>query len=274
MKTMNKIQFGLLLSLFVCLLSGCGEFTRIQKSTNTSLKYDYAKKYYNQKQWAKAADLLVDVVPSYDGTSEGAQALFMFADAELHRDHGEVAAESFKRYYNSYPKGAQAEEARYKAGLALYSISPEAKLDQSVTYAAIQEFQNFLEYYPQSTYRKEVEQKLFDLQDKLAYKEYLAAKLYFDMDMYLGNNYQSAIVTANNALKDYPYTKHREDLMMLVLKATYQEAINSVEARKQARLRNVIDRYFAYTNEFPNGKYLKEANQLYKRISTMVDKDA
>lgn len=114
---------------------------------------------------------------------------------------------------------------------------------------------------------------LFDLQDKLSYKEYLAAKLYYDMGMYLGNNYQSAIVTANNALKDFPYTKYREDLQILILRASYKEALNSVESRMQARLRNVSDRYFTYINEFPEGKYKKEAEQIYQKVSSLINND-
>lgn len=136
------------------------------------------------------------------------------------------------------------------------------------------ELQTFIELYPTSDYRKDAERMLFDLQDKLAYKELKSATLYYDMGMYLGNNYQSAIVTANNALKDYPYSKWREDFYILILRATYQEAINSVVSKQQERYRNVIDRYFAYVNEYPKGKYIKEADRIYKRIQPLLSEEA
>ncbi|WP_281676721.1 outer membrane protein assembly factor BamD [Porphyromonas endodontalis] len=262
------------LVLFSLLISSCGEMARIQKSNDTSLKYDYAKKYFNQKKWSKASELLVDVVPAYEGTSEGAQALYMLGISELALEHGDIAAESFRRYYTNYPKGAKAEESRFRAGEAFYISSPEAQLDQNVTYTAIQELQTFIELYPTSDYRKDAERMLFDLQDKLAYKELKSATLYYDMGMYLGNNYQSAVVTANNALKDYPYSKWREDFYILILRATYQEAINSVVSKQQERYRNVIDRYFAYVNEFPQGKYTKEADRIYKRIQPLLSEEA
>ena len=81
------------LMLFSLLISSCGEMARIQKSNDTSLKYDYAKKYFNQKKWSKASELLVDVVPAYEGTSEGAQALYMLGISELALEHGAIAAE-------------------------------------------------------------------------------------------------------------------------------------------------------------------------------------
>ena len=84
---------------------------------------------------------------------------------------------------------------------------------------------------------------IFDLQDKLVMKDYLAAKLYYDLGSYTGNstysttgnNYLSCIVTAQNALKDYPYTKMREDLSILVLRAKYDMAKASVEEKKEER---------------------------------------
>ena len=63
-------------------------------------------------------------------------------------------------------------------------------------------------------------------------KEYLSAKLYFDLGTYIGNgingNYGACIVTAENAIKDYPYTTRREDFSMLILKAKFALADLSV----------------------------------------------
>lgn len=253
------------------MLTGCGEKMRIQRTKDASLKYDYAKRFYNQGKYSKASELLMDVVPAYEGTEEGSRALFLFAESERIQKSYETASDAYKRYYQNYPKGDKAEEARFRCGEALYKASPEARLDQSVTYNAIQELALFVEMYPESKFRKETEDMLFSLQDKLAYKELLAAQLYYNLGMYMGNNYRSAIITADNALKDYPYNKHREEFYILLLRASYKEAINSVESKLQTRYRNVIDRYFVYVNEYPNGKYLKEAERIHKQINSYLD---
>ncbi len=272
MKIYKTLYIGFV--LFTTLsFSSCSDYFRVQKSNNPSLKYDYAKKYYNLEKWDKASSLLVDIIPSYSGTSEGPQALYMFANSELQRKNYETAAEAFRQYYRNYPKGQQVEAARYKAGLALYSFSPEARLDQAITYTALQELQSFLDYHKNSKYNKEVKRMLFDLQDKLAYKEYLSAKLYFDLGTYLGNNYKSAIITAKNTLKSFPYSKNREDLLFLILKASYKEAIISSENVQAKRLRGVIDNYYTYTSEFSNGKFSKEAEKIYKKTSSLIKKE-
>jgi outer membrane protein assembly factor BamD len=119
---------------------------------------------------------------------------------------------------------------------------------------------------------------IFDLQDKLVMKDYLAAKLYYDLGSYTGNssytttgnNYQACIITAQNALRDYPYTQLREDLSILVLRAKYDMAKESIEEKKEERMRDAIDEYYAFKNEFPDSKYMKEVENVYKDCSKYV----
>lgn len=267
---MSRVRYIILSSVLLFLFTSCGEFVRVQRSPDIALKYSYAKKYYNTEKYRKASDLLLEVVPTYDGTLEGGQATFMLADCFYHLGEGEMAADYFKRYYTNYPKGAQAEEARYKAAMGLYDASPDPRLDQSPTYLALAELRSFIDLYPDSQYREDIKLKIFDLQDKLAYKEYLSAELYYNMGMYLGNNYESCIVTVKNALKDYPYTKYKEDFLFLLLQAAYEEARNSVQSKVQIRYRNVIDYYHDYVAEFPKGQYLRQATTLFEKAQKAI----
>ena len=88
----------------------------------------------------------------------------------------------------------------------------------------------------------------------------------------MGNNYQSAVVTAENALKKFPSTKHREDLMILILKSKYQQALYSEESLKIERYQSTVDEYYTYLNEFPQGKFVKEAEQIFKDSSKFLPK--
>ncbi len=183
-----------------------------------------------------------------------------------------TAAQTFITYTNTYPRGTFAELASYHAGKALYLDTPEARLDQSGTYTAIQQLQTFLEYYPASSKKQEAQDMIFALQDKLVLKEFMSAKLYYNLGNYMGNNYESCVITAQNALKDYPYTDYREDLSILILRAKYEMAINSIEEKKIDRYRETVDEYYAFKNEFPESKYLKEAEKIFN-ASTKVIKD-
>lgn len=256
------------------LLAGCGEVARVRNANSVSLSYDYAKKYYNLKKYKQVTELLPDVVSAYSGTVDGGRALFMLAYSEMMLEHYVSAHEYFSHYYTSYPRGEQVEEALYYSGCCLYESIPDPRLDQTTTLSAIRELQIYNEKYPQSPRNDDVKEMLFSLQDHLAEKELLIARQYYDLGMFLGNNYRSAIITADNALKDYPYNGHREEFYILLLRATYQEAIHSIDEKLQTRYRDVVDRYFIYANEFPEGKYIKEAQKIYSNIETLISEDA
>ena len=188
----------------------------------------------------------------------------------------------FTTYYNTYPKGTYTELARFHAGKSLFLDTPEPRLDQSSTYSAIQELQMFMEFFPNSERKSEVQIMMFNLQDKLVMKEYLSAKLYYDLGTYVGNasytndrringnNFLACITTAQNILKDYPYSSMREDVSILLLRAKYKLGSESVEEKKEERMREAIDEYYAFKNEFPESKYMKEVEDIYKDASKYV----
>ena len=64
---------------------------------------------------------------------------------------------------------------------------------------AIEFFTQFVELYPDSPYAQQAYQEMNELYDKLAYKEYLSAKLYYNLGTYLGNNYLSAEIVAKQS---------------------------------------------------------------------------
>ena len=263
----------------VCgVFSSCGEYNKLLKSTNTDYQYEAAKEFFGTGKFSKAASLLEGLVTVMKGTDRAEESLYMLGMTYYNETDYQTASHYFTTYYNTYPRGQYVESARYHSGKALFLDTPEPRLDQSGTYKAIQELQLFLEYFPSSPHHAEVQQMIFDLQDKLVIKDYMAAKLYYDLGDYsgnftyttTGNNYLAAIVTAQNALKDYPYTKMREDLSILILRAKYDMAKQSVLEKKPERMRDTIDEYYAFTNEFPESKYKKEEEAIFKDASKYV----
>jgi outer membrane protein assembly factor BamD len=257
----------LFVNIFFC---SCGEFTKLQKSTDYEYKYEAAKNYFAKGQYEKSITLLNELITILKGTDKGEESLYMLGMSYYNSKDYLTASQTFITYYNSYPRGSFTELARFHSGKALYLETPEARLDQSSTYGAIQELQNFLDYYPQSSKSEEAHKMIFALENKLVLKEYYSAKLYYNLGNYLGNNFQACVITAQNALKDYPYTALREDLSILILRARYEMAVNSVEERKEERYRETIDEYYAFKNEFPKSKYLKDIEKMFKEANKRI----
>jgi outer membrane protein assembly factor BamD len=264
---MRKVAFLLMMTVILC---SCGEYSKVLKSTDYELKYSYAKKYFNEKQYSKSATLLEELVTIFKGTSNAEESLYLLAQSYYGQQDYETAAQYFENYYTTYPKGEYAELSRYYSGYGLYLSSPDARLDQSKTYKAIEQLQLYMEYYPQSEHAADAQKILFELQEKLAYKEYLAAHLYYNLGTYMGNNYLSSIITSQNALKNYPYTKYREEFMFLMLRSKYELSKVSVEEKLQGRYRDVVDEYYNYMNEYPTGKYAKQAKRFFDDASKHI----
>ena len=265
---LNEMKRNIILTILIAgALSSCGEYNKILKSTDYEYKYEAAKNYFANGKYSKSATLLEDMLIQLKGTDKAEESLYMLAMSYYNQEDYSTSSHYFTTYYNTYPKGQFTELARFHSGKSLGLDTPEPRLDQSGTYKAIQELQMFLEYFPQSSKKQEAQDMVFALQDKLVQKEYFAAKLYFDLGNYMGNNYQSCVITAQNALKDYPYAKLREDLSILVLRSKYQMAVQSIQEKKVERYRDAVDEYYAFKNEFPESKYSKEVEKIFKESS-------
>jgi outer membrane protein assembly factor BamD len=180
------------------------------------------------------------------------------------------SSEYYKTYIKTYPKGTYITEAKFMIGYCYYLDSPDARLDQASTFNAIAALQEFIDVFPESERVGEAIKLLDEMTNKLAYKDYLNSKLYFNLGNYLGNNYESAVITAQNALKKYPSTKYREELALIILESKYQQAVQSIEEKKIDRYRNTIDEYYNYINEFPEGKMRKQADKIFNESKKIV----
>lgn len=268
---LRKMKKNIIITLLIAVVfSSCGEYNKLLKSTDYEYKYEAAKNYFAKGQYGRSATILEELITIFKGTDKAEESLYMLAMSYYNQQDYETSSHYFITYYNTYPRGTFAELSRFHAGKALALNTPEPRLDQSVTYKAIQELQMFLEYYPQSAKKQEAQDMIFSLQDKLVRKDYMSAQLYFNLGNYMGNNYQSCVITAQNALKDYPYTNYREDLSILILRAKYEMAIQSVDEKKVDRFRETVDEYYAFKNEFPESKYNKEIEKIFKESQKVI----
>jgi outer membrane protein assembly factor BamD len=246
------------------LMASCTEYTKVLKSHDIDYKFEYAKKAYNEEKYLQASTLLNDIYTPLRGTAKGEEALYLLAMSYYGNQDYTNSNLYFKTYYTRYPKGQYAEQARFYSGYGFYLDSPDPQLDQSNTIKAIEELQGFLDRYPYSEKVTEAQNAMFEMQDKLTLKELQNAQLYYNLGNFMGNNYESAIIVSQNALKDYPYSKYREDFELLILKAKFQEAKQSVNEKMEDRYRDVIDEYYSFINNYPESTHRKEADTIYK----------
>ena len=274
---MRKQAIAALLPLV--LLSGCAkEFNSVYKSQDFKYKYEYAKENFALGKYQRAATLLQDLIIPEKGSQDAQECLYMLGMAEYKNMDYETAAETFKKYVKSYPRGEYAELAEYYVGQSLYMSTPEPRLDQTETVNAINAFQEYLDLYPDAKMKEDAQNKLFALQDKLVKKELYSAELYYNLGTYFGNcmgddggnNYEACIVTSQNALKDYPYTKLRENFATLIMKSKFHLAEQSVESKKMERYQDAEDECYGFLNEYPEKKEKKTAEEYIEKCKKVT----
>ena len=149
--------------------------------------------------------------------------------------------------------------------MSLYNCTPEPRLDQSQTVNAIAAFQEYIDLYPDGNQKKDAQQRLFELQDKLVQKELYSAQLYYDLGQYFGNctyggnNYEACIIAAQSALKDYPYSSLREKISV---------AQQSGEEKKLEWFQDADDECYGFLNEYPDSKDKAMAEKFISKCKT------
>ena len=268
----------IILSCVVFLMSGCAsEFNAVYKYGDTDVKYEFAKECFARGKYQQAVTLLEELVTIKKGSDEAQECLYMLAMAQYCNFDYEAASETFKKYCSSYPRGVYAEPAAFYVGQSLYQSAPEPRLDQSPTNGAITAYQQFIDLYPDSKLRPQAQDKLYELHDKLIQKELLSAELYYNLGGYFGNinsneesNYTACIVTAQNALKNYPYCTEREQFMLLIMKSKFQLAENSSEEKRLDRYRDAEDECYGFLNEFPESKNASLAEKYINKCKKVI----
>jgi len=256
-----KIRAIILYTVAIFLTGCAGEFNRVVKSSDYDYRYEFAKQCFAEGKFNRAEMLLQDLITLKKGTDEAEESLYMLAMSQyMNRDY-ESAASTFKKYFSSYPRGIYAEQAMFYVGQSLYESAPEPRLDQTPTIGAINAYQQFMDIFPNSALRNRAQTRLYDLQDKLVMKELLSAQLYYNLGGYFGNinsnsesNYNSSIIVAQNALKNYPYSNHREEFAVLIMKSKFELAQNSSTDKKMERYQDAEDECYGFLNEYPESK--------------------
>jgi outer membrane protein assembly factor BamD len=251
--------------IILILLSSCGEYEKLLKSTDFDLKKSKAKEYYDAGQYVKTTELLTQILPRFRATEEAEDLNWMNAQAYFGMKDYIMAGSYFKSFIDQFPFGKHAEEANYMAALCDYNISARPELDQENTRNAIEGFKIFLNRFPNSSKAEDSKKRISDLEDKLVEKSYLSAKLYYDR-----KQYKAAVVALSNSLKEYATTKYREKMMYLKLNSLFQYAELSLINKQKERYQATLDDYYSFMEEFPKSTYSKDVTSIYQKTNKFL----
>ena len=264
----NKI-IGLLLLLLT--ISACSGYNRLLRNPDPEVRFAYAQRFFAEGRYNRSIALLEDMVRFAAGTARGEEVLMLLAQSFFNTRDFVSATATFNRYITLFPAGRFVEDAMFSAAYGMYLASPDPRLDQTYTYMAIEGFLRYIERFPQTERAEQARYYMFYLQEKLAYKELLTARLYLNLGFFAGrNNYEAAVITAREALRNFPFSAHVEDYQMIILRARYRFARQSAPHLQPERFRLVVDEFHNYRNMFPEGRYMAEAEIMYNEATRRI----
>ena len=254
---MKKTLFiGILLGVLG--LTSCSKFTRLQKENDLDKKYEGALDYYDEEEYLKASILLEELIPLVRGTAKSENVLYYHAKATYMDSDFILANYYFNNFVKTFPNSQYAEECAFLSSLCMVKESPNYSLDQSETLNAIDGLQLFLDQYPTTNKKDTINSMIKDLRAKLELKAYEGARQYYHI-----RRYKSAVIALENALREYPDSRFREDMLYYIVAANYELATNSIDAKKEERLLDTIESYHNFADSYSSSEYLKQAEGWY-----------
>lgn len=257
---MQRKYYFILLLIGVALSSCKSEFEKIRASGDPAEMFQKANEYYNTEKYVKAQSLYELIVSSYRGKKEAEEIYYKYAYTYYYTEQYLLAAYYFKNFANTYGASEYREEADFMSAYSNYLMSPVFRLDQSSSVTAIDEFQEFINRYPNSEHVGECNRLIDALRAKLEKKEFEAAKLYYNM-----KQYEAAIQTFENVLIEFPETSNAMEIRYLVARAAYQLAGNSFVQKQAERFKVAEKKASEFLDRYTDSLHKKEVAQMLSK---------
>jgi len=258
-----------LLYLLLCfvLLSSCGGFEKIRKSSDVNYKLTKANEYFDKKDYQHANTLYKELMPIMKSTRNYEALFYKYAYTFYYlRDYVE-ASYYFKNFAEYFPNSKDVEECDYMSAVSLYKYAPKYSVDQTNTVKSLESLQSFVNKYPKSKRLAEANKYIDESRLKLEHKQADAAKLYFNI-----NQFKASTVAYRSVLRNYPESTNADQYLFMIMKAMCKYARASVVTKQEERYAVAISTYRELKDSYPKSSYIAEADKLFTEADTKVKK--
>lgn len=248
--------------------TGCSDFNRALKSDSLELKVETAEKYYAKGDYDRALPLLEELIALTRGTNRSERVNYLRAKTMYGMKDYILGGYYLDNFSKTFPTSEWAEECTFLSAMCYYRNSPEWELDQTDTEAAIDQFQLFLAYFPNTELKDSCNTIIDELRFKLERKDFENAKQYFRL-----RNYESASTALKNFARKWPNSRFREEALYTVLLSDHDLAYKSVDAKKLSRVEEGIRSFNNFADAFPGSPWLKDAERLRDDLLQIRDRN-
>src|SRR3984885_524802 len=241
--------------------AACSPFSKVLKSNDYDYKLRMADKYYAAKDYTHAQELYEELFRVFKGNEHFEGIYYNFAYCAYNLKDYPNAENLFKGFVEVFPNSNKAEEMDYMRAFTFYKQSPQVDLDQTNTTKTIGFMQAFINTHPGSDKIKEANEIIDKCRAKLELKDYKNAQLYYDLGYF-----RAAGVACNSLMNSYPDSEKSDEYKLLIIRAYYQYALQSIEEKKEDRFEQVVTQCNEFIDRFPDSRLSKDVQE-YLTIS-------
>lgn len=259
--TIFNMKKLLYISFIFVVFTSCSDFQKALKSEDIAKKFEMGTSLFEEGKWSKANRLFSQIAPQYRGKPQAEKLMYLYAMSFFNMEDFYLAAYHFERFETSYPNSEKVEEAAFLGAKSAYILSPKYSKEQKETIQAIERLQLFINKHPESEFLSEANQMVKELDVKLEQKAFEIAKQYN-----LVTDYPASIKSCENFILDFPGSVYREATFYVRLDSAYKLAVNSVEQKKEERVKDAIKYFEAYKKGYPNAKNIELATLMHNEL--------
>ncbi len=264
-KTLLSVAAAIILA---ATMVGCSGITKILKEGKPDEIYSKAIELYELEKWDKASTLFEASQVYYTNTPREDSLAYYNAMCKFRGRDYESAALLFDDFRQKFGRSPFLEEAEASYVFCFYYLSPGPTRDQTQTSRTRLAIYEFLDRFPESKAVPTFQEMDAELLIRLHDKSYINAHTYYKI-----GRYSSAITALKNALKEYPESGRREELMYLVVASSYELASNSIASKQTDRYLSMLDSYYSFVSEFPESTHRKEVDRMADAAKKYLDKN-
>lgn len=246
---MKTIKILLIILLTQILISCSG--SKDLSSLSSEERFLLAKQKFDKKDYLEAISDFESIIIQYSGTGIVDDAQYYLAYSYFKREEFIKSAYEFSKLIRDYPTSEYVKDAQFMLAESYYNLSPHYSLDQRFTEKAIEEYQAFIDFFPDDPRKSIAEQKIRELNDKLAKKIFETAEQYRRMK-YI----KSAMIYYDLLLEKYPDSKYSSQALYTKIKLLVERSRN----------KEALDEAKRYLQRFPNGEYAKEVQKIISEL--------
>lgn len=207
---------------------GCGS-EEATKQLSAEERFELGMNAFKDEDYLTAIEEFKVVSLQYQGSRVADSAQFYMGECRFLRGEYILAAFEYDVLIRTMPSSIFVSLARFRRATCFDELSPKPILDQNYSKKAIDEYQAFLEYHPTDSLASAAEQRIKELNTKMAQKDFENGMTYMHMEYYKAASYYFDVV-----LDKYHDTQYAEPALLkkaeaLTIRKKYTDAKEALD---------------------------------------------